>query len=418
VSAVAALARDLALPVAALAVGLVFAVVFCAALLGAPDSDVKLLALFLAVSGVASLVVGLAVMRVAARFGLGGLRSRMILAHLVVLLIAVANVSATAWLMFISSHDLGLLGLLLFFSAIVSFSFAGIISGEMLSVVRELVGAAREVAGGRFGARVRASGGDELADLGRAFNIMAARLEEADRARRELEDARRHLIAAVSHDLRTPLASIRAMVEAVNDRVVSDAETVDRYMRAIAGEVDRLSRLIDDLFELSRLDAGALSLHLEPGSLRDLLSDTLEALQPQAQRKGLRLCGQVDSDLPPVMMDAARIQRVLYNLVQNAIRHTPPDGTIVLEAQEDAGAVRVDVVDSGEGVPASDLPRIFERFYRGEKSRARGQGGAGLGLAIAKGLIEAHGGRIWAQNLPGRGARFSFVLPKGMADGG
>jgi two-component system, OmpR family, sensor histidine kinase ResE len=126
----------------------------------------------------------------------------------------------------------------------------------------------------------------------------------------------------------------------------------------------------------------------------------------------------VDSDLPPVMMDAARIQRVLYNLVQNAIRHTPPDGTIVLEAQEDAGAVRVDVVDSGEGVPASDLPRIFERFYRGEKSRARGQGGAGLGLAIAKGLIEAHGGRIWAQNLPGRGARFSFVLPKGMADGG
>ena len=198
----------------------------------------------------------------------------------------------------------------------------------------------------------------------------------------------------------------------MNDRVVTDSETIDRYLQAMHGEMGRLSSLIDDLFELSQLDAGALRLHLEPGSLRDLLSDTLESLRPQALARGLRLSGHVDSDLPPVLMDAARIQRVLDNLIQNAIRHTPPQGTIILEAQEEDDTVRVDVVDSGEGVPPSDLPHIFESFYRGEKSRARGQGGAGLGLAIARGIIEAHGGKIWAQNVPGRGSRFSFVLPK------
>jgi signal transduction histidine kinase len=216
----------------------------------------------------------------------------------------------------------------------------------------------------------------------------------------------------VSHDLRTPLASIRAMIEAVNDGVVTDSQTVDRYLSAVQVEVTRLGSLIDDLFELSRLEAGALRLQLEAGSVRDLLSDTLRVLQPQATQKGLRISGQVDSELPPVVMDSARIQRVLYNLVQNAIRHTPERGVIVLAAQEEDSHVRVDVVDSGEGVAPSDLPHIFDRFYRGEKSRARGMGGTGLGLAIAKGLVEAHGGRIWVQNLPGRGARFSFILPK------
>jgi signal transduction histidine kinase len=282
----------------------------------------------------------------------------------------------------------------------------------VLRSVRALAEAAGQVAGGELGVRVEAAGPDELAGLARDFNAMSARLEEADRNRREMEEARRHLFAAISHDLRTPLASIRAMVEAMNDGVVTDAETTQRYVRTVLGEVQRLSGLIDDLFELSRLDAGVLALHIEPGSLHDLVSDTLEALQVQAAERGLSLRGEVDDSLPPVLMDTARVQRVLFNLVQNAIRHTPPDGTILLEAQEEPDVVRVDVVDSGEGVAPDDLPHIFERFYRGEKSRVRGQGGTGLGLAIARGLVEAHGGRIWAQSAPGRGARFSFVLPK------
>lgn len=383
--------------------------------LGMPGSDVRDLILFLLASGGGSMLVGFALIAVAPRLGLGGVRSRLMLAHLAVLAIVFANIVVTAWLMFISPHDLGLLGLLLAFSAIVAFAFAALTAEQVLRAVREVAAAARAMAGGKLGVRVAADGPDELAGLARDFNAMSERLEASDRMRREMEAARRHLFAAISHDLRTPLASIRAMVEAIDDGVVTDAETTRRYIRNVLGEVHRLSGLIDDLFELSRLDAGALTLHLEPGSLHDLVSDTLEGIQVQAVEKGLHLRGAVAEDLPPVMMDVARIQRVLTNLVQNAIRHTPPDGTILLEAQEEQTTVRVDVIDSGEGVAPEDLPHIFERFYRGEKSRVRGQGGTGLGLAIAQGLVEAHGGRIWAQSAPGQGARFSFVLPKATA---
>jgi signal transduction histidine kinase len=399
-------------PVIALVAGIVGVVLVGWSVLGMPGSDLRDLILFLAVSGGGSILLGYALISAAPRLGLGGVRPRLMLAHVVVLAIAFANITMTAWLMFISPHDLGLLGLLLAFSAIVAVAFAALTAEHLLRAVREVASAARQVASGRLGVRVAPHGPDELVGLTQDFNVMSERLEEMDRARREMEEARRHLIAAISHDLRTPLASIRAMVEAIDDGVVTDAETTQRYVRTVLGEVQRLSGLIDDLFELSRLDAGVLSLQLEPGSLHDLVSDMLEALQVQAAEKGLTLQGAVDESLPPVMMDTARVQRVLYNLVQNAIRHTPADGTVLLEAREEPDAVQVDVVDSGEGVPPADLPHIFERFYRGEKSRVRGQGGAGLGLAIARGLVEAHGGRIWAQSVPGEGARFSFVLPK------
>jgi signal transduction histidine kinase len=401
-----------AAPVVALVTAIVGVALLSRSMLGMPGSDLRDLVVYLVLSGGGSILVGYALISAAPRLRLGDVRSRLLLAHLVVLAIAFANIVVTAWLMFISPHDLGLLGLLLAFSAIVAVAFAALTAEHVLRAVREIAAAARQVAGGQLGVRVATDGPDELAGLARDFNVMSERLEEADRARREMEEARRHLFAAISHDLRTPLSSIRAMVEALNDGVVTDPETTQRYVRTVLSEVQRLSGLIDDLFELSRLDAGVLALHLEPGSLHDLVSDTLEALQVQAAEKGLRLRGEVDDSLPPVLMDTARVQRVLFNLVQNAIRHTPTDGTILLAAQEEPGVVRVDVVDSGEGVAPDDLPHIFERFYRGEKSRVRGQGGTGLGLAIAQGLVEAHGGRIWAQSLPGQGARFSFVLPK------
>jgi signal transduction histidine kinase len=402
-------------PVAVLVAAILGVSLFGWLVMGMPGTDVRDLIVFLAASGGGSILVGCALIAAAPRLGLGGVRSRLMLAHLVVLAIAFANITVTALLMFISPHDLGLLGLLLAFSAIVAFAFAGLTAEQVLRAVREIAAAAREMAGGKLGVRVAPAGPDELVGLAHDFNAMSERLEVSDRMRREMEMARRHLFAAISHDLRTPLASIRAMVEAIDDGVVTDAETTQRYVRNVLGEVHRLSGLIDDLFELSRLDAGALTLHVEPGSLHDLVSDTLEAIQVQAAEKGLHLRGAVAEDLPPVMMDVARIQRVLSNLVQNAIRHTPPDGTILLEAAEEQTTVRVDVVDSGEGVAPEDLPHIFERFYRGEKSRVRGQGGTGLGLAIARGLVEAHGGKIWAQSVPGQGARFSFILPKATA---
>jgi signal transduction histidine kinase len=401
--------------VAVLLVAIVAMSLFGWLVMGMPGTDVRDLIVFLAASGGGSILIGYALVSAAPRLGLGGIRPRLMLAHLALLVIAFANIVVTAWLMFISPHDLGLLGLLLAFSAIVAFAFAAMTAEQMLRAVHRIAAAAREMAGGTLGVRVMTEGPDELVGLARDFNAMSERLEASDRMRREMEEARRHLFAAISHDLRTPLASIRAMVEAIDDGVVTDAETTRRYVRTVLGEVHRLSGLLDDLFELSRLEAGALTLHVEPGSLHDLVSDTLEAIHAQAVEKRLHLRGAVAEDLPPVLMDTVRIQRVLLNLAQNAIRHTPSDGTILLAAREEQNAVRVDVVDSGEGIAPEDLPHIFERFYRGEKSRVRGQGGTGLGLAIARGLVEAHGGTIWAQSAPGEGARFSFVLPKATA---
>ena len=230
-----------------------------------------------------------------------------------------------------------------------------------------------------------------------------------------LEVSRRTLIASVSHDLRTPLASMRAMVEALNDGIVSEPETVSRYLRTIQNETLHLTTLIDDLFELSQIDAGALQLHVEPASLSDLLSDALESMSAQAERKQIQIESHIEGDLPRVPLDAPRMQRVLYNLIQNAIRHTPTDGTITLTLRGNPGGVELTVADTGEGIPGADLPHIFDRFYRGEPARTRDSSsaapGAGLGLAIAKGIVEAHGGSISASSTPGTGAVFKVVLP-------
>ncbi len=242
--------------------------------------------------------------------------------------------------------------------------------------------------------------------------MMAAQLERAYERQAELEQARNDLVASVSHDLRTPLSSMRAMVEAIGDGVVSDQSTVRRYCKSLEGEVERLSQLIDDLFELSRLDSGSPSLRLVPNSVDDILAKTLDSMKAQAASRELQLRGHLETEIGSVMADPHMIQRALCNLIQNAIRHTPPDGTILVEAHDQGPTVRIDVVDTGHGIPATDVDKIFDRFYRGEKSRSREFGGAGLGLAIAKGLVEAHGGNIWVESGVGAGSRFSFSLPR------
>jgi signal transduction histidine kinase len=395
----------------ALALGIALTVALGLGTLGMPRHDAELLALFLALSGSFSLAVGLGGIALAPRMGLGTLRARLIFAHLVVLAAVYLNVVVTARLMFINEHDLGLLGLLLFFSAAIALCFAVFIAANVVEAAHSLAGAAGRMAQGDLRVRVEPAGGSELAELAQAFNVMAGKLEAAEAQRRELERERREMVAAVSHDLRTPLASIRAMIEAINDGVVFDPETVQRYLHTMQTEVGHLAGLIEDLFELSRLEAGALELHTAPGSVHELLSEAIERLRPQAQARGISLDGRVSPDLPPVLVDEQRILRVVYNLLQNAIRHTPPGGSIHLAAEQLAGSIRIDVADSGEGIPPADLPRIFDRFYRGEKSRARASGGAGLGLAIARGLVEAHGGRIWVENRTDCGATFSFTLP-------
>jgi len=368
---------------------------------------------FLFLSGGITLTLG----HVVLQFGIGRflrtLKGRLIFVLLLSAALALVNVGVTARLMFISSHDLALLAFLLLFSLGMSIFIAFTISESLNKNMTTFIQAVRRMGAGEFSSRIKVSSQDELEEVAQAFNKMAEQLEAAFAKQRELEQARRQLVATVSHDLRTPLASMRAMVESINDGVVSDSKTIRRYLRTLQTEVEYLSRLIDDLFELSQIDAGLLQLHLDRASIQELIYDTLESLAAQADKRGLKLQGAVDDMLPPLVIDTRRVQRVMYNLLQNAMRHTPGDGTIVIRAADNGKEVLVSVTDTGEGIAPEELPKLFERFHRADKARSRSNGGSGLGLSIAKGIVEAHGGRIWAESTPGEGATFTFTLPKG-----
>lgn len=321
------------------------------------------------------------------------------------------NVWVTARLMFINPHDLTLATILLIFAAGIAMTLSYFLSSTVIDNISALNLGAQAIARGQLNARVAVTGRDEVAQLAHSFNDMAAQLEEAARRKEELDSMRRDLIAWVGHDLRTPLASVRAIVEALADGVVEDRPTVERYLRTAKRDIGSLSALIDDLFDMAQFDAGGMKLDRQPNSLSDLISDTIETFTALATEKGVQLGGQVAGNVDPVVMDARLIGRVLANLVGNAVRHTPAGGTVRVTAQGGAGGVQVHVTDNGEGIRQEDLSRIFERFYRGEKSRSRATGGAGLGLAIAKSIVEAHDGTIAVQSQPGRGTRFTFTLP-------
>jgi signal transduction histidine kinase len=236
---------------------------------------------------------------------------------------------------------------------------------------------------------------------------LAARLAMEERAGREVEEARRALVAAASHDLRTPLASLRLLVESIDDGVAT-GETRDRYLKEIRTHVGILSDLIDDLFELSRIEAGDISWTLRQVELRDLIDDTVAAMRAQAAERGVRISADLPAGGLVAQANAEKVQRVLFNLIQNAIRHTPADGSVTVRARSLGRAVEVEVDDEGDGISPADGERVFEAFYRGDASR--GEDGAGLGLAISKAIVEAHGGRIWLE--PGMpGARIRFTLP-------
>ena len=230
---------------------------------------------------------------------------------------------------------------------------------------------------------------------------MAASIEE-------LFDARRQLVAWASHDLRTPLASMTAMIEAIEDGIAEP----DEYRPALHAQVRLLNSLVDDLFELARIDAGALTLELRETALDEIVGSCLQGLEAEARARRITLRAELAPALPPVRCAPDQVERVLSNLLTNALRHTPNDGAVAVRVRPGEEAVLVAVEDTGDGLSAEAETRMFERFWRGDLSR--GSRGSGLGLAIARGLVEAQGGQIWAENRPEGGARVAFTLPAGV----
>lgn len=306
------------------------------------------------------------------------LRLQLVGLALVAVLLPLAAVVLSGVVMFQSGHDLTILAVAAA-SSTAALAAAGLLARGIDRPIEELRRTSASLAGGDLTARAEPEGARELRDLADSLNETAANLEQ-------LFEARRQLVAWASHDLRTPLASLQAMLEALEDGLAAP----DRYLPAMREQVQTLGMLIDDLFELARIDAGALRLELRDAPLMPLVETCLRGIEAEAEAKRVRLETRVDGSAA-ARCAPRQVERVLYNLLTNALRHTPSDGSVAVLVEPNASEVRVTVEDTGEGMTATD--------------------GGGLGLAIAQGLVRAQGGRVWAENRPGGGARVSFTLP-------
>jgi signal transduction histidine kinase len=397
-------------------IAIAFTLVLIELIMHPPSSDLLGLGVLLTITGLISAILGFLSHRLEWWRHLRSIHYAMTLGYLLAAGLTMFNVWLTAKLMFINDHDLALGTMLLIFAAVISVSIGYFLSRSITQRLGDLVGATQKLSEGDFSIRVPVTGQDEVAQLASTFNEVVARLEEAERAERALDEARRNLVAWASHDLRTPLTSLRAMIDALVEGVVDDPDSIARYLQQSQVEINRMSALVNDLFEVVQLDTGLMELHCSNSSLADLISDTLQAFSARAQKRGVELTGAVEPEVDPVWMAPEKISRVLQNLVSNAIRYTPTGGRVHIQAGSTSHReVTVTIVDSGAGIPADELPKVFDRFYRGEVSRARNgstHGGAGLGLTIAKGLVEAHGGQIYVRSKLDEGSVFSFTLPK------
>jgi signal transduction histidine kinase len=315
---------------------------------------------------------------------------------LIAVCVPLAAVLLSGWVMFHMGADVKILAVAAG-SATAAVVAALVLARSITTSLRRVGEASHSLAAGDLSVRAPAGGAREIAELAGSFNVMAASLEQ-------LFDARRELVAWASHDLRAPIASLQAMLEAIEDGLAS----AEDYLPTLRDQVRTLSALVDDLFELARIDAGALTLELRRMPVAPLVASALRMLRPEAEARGVALSADVDEQVEAELAPD-KFERVLFNLVTNALRHTPSDGSVAVRVERRASELLLRVEDSGEGLPAEAQARMFERFWRAD--RARSTSGAGLGLAIARGLVEAHGGKIWAENRPQGGACISFTLP-------
>jgi signal transduction histidine kinase len=366
-----------------------------------PFADLLWVAWYSAVAAAVVAVVGLALLH--------ALRGRSVAVQLAVVgaatvLASVSGIVVITLMMYLDEHDRSVALAVVTAAGAVAMGVSVLLGRRLVAANRTLVEAVRADPYRPPEGRLPA----ELAELARELEAAYGRLAAAHEREQALEASRRELVAWVSHDLRTPLAGMRAMAEALEDEVVSDPETVRAYHGRIRQEIDRLTGMVDDLFELSRIHAGALRLHRRRIGLDDLVAEAVESAEPLARAKGVRLSGRARQGLP-LEADAAELGRALRNLVVNAIRHTPGGGEIEVVGGVADGMACVTVSDACGGIPEGDLPRVFDVAFRGESARTPG-GGAGLGLAIARGVVEAHEGEIDVTNT-GPGCRFMIRLP-------
>jgi signal transduction histidine kinase len=357
---------------------------------------------WLGLAALGAAVLGLAHALARRRLRLGSLRRQFAVGVAVAVGQLVVLAALSAQLMFVSTHDAVLLMVIVVFAGVVAVRAAQLFAANALADVEALRDTLVAVGEGSRAPAAVTGSADELDELARAVNTTIGKLDLA-------ETARRDLIAAVSHDLRTPLTSLQLLAEAVGDDIV-DAPTRRGYLGQMRTHIDLLSGLIDDLFELSRLEAGDIQWTLQQVSLGQLVEEAVDALRPQATAKGVSVQADVRAQ-QAARANPEKVQRVLFNLIQNAIRHTPADGSVTVLAEASNGRVEIEVSDTGDGIEADDRLRVFEPFYRGGREAARTRAGAGLGLAISRAIVEAHGGQIWLADSPS-GTRVRFSLPR------
>jgi signal transduction histidine kinase len=311
--------------------------------------------------------------------------------------------------MFVSAGDALFTALAAVYAGLIGAWAGHALARHLLGDIDEIRSGLSAVGAGQRELEIDVRGADELAQLAAEVELMVGRLAAEERARASAETAHRDLVAAVSHDLRTPLTSLRLLADALHDSLVDESQRRE-YLDRIGTHVRALSALIDDLFELSRLKAGEIRWTLEHVPLDELVRETVDAMRPHADASKVAVSAELREPLPAAQANPEQIQRVLFNLIQNAIRHTPADGSVTVRVEEALGAVEVEVADSGVGIDAAERDRVFEPFFQGAERASRSNGSAGLGLAISQAIVEAHGGRIWLVDASS-GTRVRFRLP-------